>query len=87
MAITVPFDLAYEFEVNALAADVFAVLSDVPASASHFPKLEDLGGNSYRWETDKVGTAQMNIQTAHRGRRKQEAGRAVHRPSDETLWW
>ena len=68
MAITVPFELAYEFEVNALAPDVFAVLSDVPASASHFPKLHklvDLGGNSYRWEMDKVGTAQMNIQTVY----------------------
>lgn len=68
MAITVPFELAYEFEVNALAADVFAVLSDVPTSASHFPKLHklvDLGGNTYRWEMDKVGTAQMNIQTVY----------------------
>lgn len=33
-AITVPFDLAYEFEVKALAPDVLAVLSDVPTSAS-----------------------------------------------------
>lgn len=68
MAITVPFDLAYEFEVNALASDVFAVLSDVPASASHFPKLNklvDMGGNTYRWEMEKVGTAQMNIQTVY----------------------
>ena len=51
MAFTVPFELAYAFEVKALAADVFAVLSDVPTSASHFPKLHslvDLGGNSYR---------------------------------------
>ena len=68
MAITVPFDLEYEFEVKASAADVFAVLSDVPTSASHFPKvskLVDLGGNSYRWEMDKVGTAQVNIQTIY----------------------
>lgn len=68
MAITVPFDLAYEFEVKALAKDVFAVLSDVPTSASFFPKvskLEDLGGNSYRWEMEKVGTAQVNIQTIY----------------------
>jgi carbon monoxide dehydrogenase subunit G len=68
MAFTVPFELAYAFEVKALAADVFAVLSDVPTSASHFPKLHslvDLGGNSYRWEMDKLGTAQMNIQTVY----------------------
>ena len=57
MAFTVPFELAYAFEVKALAADVFAVLSDVPTSASHFPKLHslvDLGGNRYRWEMDKL---------------------------------
>ncbi len=68
MAFTVPFELAYAFEVKALAADVFAVLSDVPTSASHFPKLHslvDLGGNSYRWKMDKLGTAQMNIQTVY----------------------
>ncbi len=68
MAITVPFDLAYEFEVNAPAAEVFAVLSDVPTSASHFPKvarLVDLGGNTYRWEMEKVGTAKVNIQTIY----------------------
>ena len=35
MAITVPFDLAYEFEVNAPCAEVFSVLADVPTSASH----------------------------------------------------
>ena len=68
MAMTVPFEMAYEFEVNALAADVFDVLSDVPASASFFPKLRklvDLGGNCYRWELDKVGPAQMTMQTVY----------------------
>jgi carbon monoxide dehydrogenase subunit G len=68
MAVTVPFDLAYEFEVKAAAADVFAVLSDVPTSASHFPKvakLVDMGENTYRWEMEKVGTAQVNIQTIY----------------------
>ena len=68
MAITVPFDLGYEFEVKAAAKDVFAVLSDVPTSASHFPKvskLVDLGKGAYRWEMEKVGTAKMNIQTIY----------------------
>jgi carbon monoxide dehydrogenase subunit G len=68
MAVTVPFDLSYEFEVKARAAEVFAVLADVPTSASHFPKLDKLvhlGGNSYRWELQKVGTAQVNIQTIY----------------------
>ncbi len=68
MAITVPFELAYEFAVKANADDVFTVLSDVPTSASHFPKLAklvDLGKGSYRWELERVGTAQIGIQTVY----------------------
>ena len=68
MAITVPFDLAYEFEVNAPYAEVFSVLADVPTSASHFPKLArlvDLGGGSYRWEMDKLGTDSLHLQTIY----------------------
>ncbi len=68
MSVIVPFDLSYEFEVKAPAAEVFALLADVPASASHFPKVDklvDLGGNTYRWELQKVGTAQVHIQTIY----------------------
>lgn len=68
MAITVNIDLGYEFNVKAKAADVFAVLSDVPTSVSHFPKVEkltDLGDGVYQWEMEKVGTAQVNIQTVY----------------------
>ena len=71
MAVTVTIDLGYEFEVKAKAADVFAVLSDVPTSVSHFPKVEkltDLGKGVYRWEMEKVGTAQVNIQTVYASR-------------------
>lgn len=68
MAITVNIDLGYEFEVKAKAADVFALLSDVPTSVSHFPKVEkltDMGDGVYKWEMGKVGTAQVNIQTIY----------------------
>ncbi|MBL8388045.1 MAG: SRPBCC family protein [Hydrogenophaga sp.] len=68
MAITVKIDLGYEFAVKAKAAEVFEVLSDVPTSVSHFPKVDqlvDMGGNTYRWEMEKVGTAQVNIQTVY----------------------
>ena len=68
MSITVPVHLGYEFEVKAKAAEVFAVLADVPRSASHFPKvhqLTDLGGGAYRWEMEKVGTEHINIQTIY----------------------
>jgi carbon monoxide dehydrogenase subunit G len=68
MTVTVDIDLGYEFEVKAPFKDVFEVLSDVPTSASFFPKVDklvDLGGNAYRWEMEKVGTAQVNIQTVY----------------------
>jgi carbon monoxide dehydrogenase subunit G len=68
MAITVDIDLAYEFAVKAPFKEVFDLLSDVPTSVSHFPKVDklvDLGGGVYRWEMAKVGTAQVNIQTVY----------------------
>lgn len=68
MAITVNFDLEYEFEVKAPAKEVFDVLADVPTSASHFPKVDklvDLGDGVYRWEMGKVGTDKINIQTIY----------------------
>ncbi|HZF78868.1 MAG TPA: hypothetical protein VEZ89_03665 [Rubrivivax sp.] len=39
MAITVDIDLGYESEVKAPYKDVFEVLSDVPTSASFFPRF------------------------------------------------
>lgn len=68
MAITVPIELGYEFEVKAKYDDVFGVLSDVPTSVSHFPKVDkltDLGDGVYKWEMQKVGTQQVNIQTVY----------------------
>ena len=68
MTIIVHFELGYEFSVMAPAAEVFEVLSDVPTSASHFPKVDqlvDLGNNTYRWEMAKIGLAQVNLQTVY----------------------
>ena len=68
MAITVKIDLGYEFDVKANAAEVCDVLFDVPTSASHFPKVEnltDLGDGVYQWDMQKVGTTQVNIQTVY----------------------
>jgi carbon monoxide dehydrogenase subunit G len=75
MAITVNIDLGFEFDVKAKAADVFEVLSDVPTSASHFPKvhqLVDLGSNTYRWEMEKVGVGSVNIQTIYASKYKSD---------------
>ena len=68
MSITVTIDLGYEFEVNAATKDVFALLADVPVSASFFPKVEqlvDLGGGAYRWEMEKIGVASISLQTVY----------------------
>ena len=68
MAITVDIDLGYEFTVKASIKDVFDLVSDVPKSASHFPKVDkltDLGQGVYRWAMQKVGTEQVNIQTVY----------------------
>lgn len=68
MAVTVKVELGYEFEVKASAKDVFDVLSDVPTSASFYPKVDklvDLGGGAYRWEMEKIGLAQVNLQTVY----------------------
>jgi carbon monoxide dehydrogenase subunit G len=83
MTVTVDIDLGYEFEVKAAFKDVFELLSDVPASASFFPKVDnlvDLGGNAYRWEMEKVGTAQVNIQTVY-------ASKYVSNKSKGTVVW
>lgn len=68
MSITVKIDLGYEFDVKAKASEVFDVLSDVPTSVSHFPKVDqltDMGDGVYKWEMEKVGTSQVNIQTVY----------------------
>jgi carbon monoxide dehydrogenase subunit G len=68
MAITVNINLGYEFDVKAKASEVFEVLSDVPTSASHFPKVDkltDLGDGTYRWEMEKIGIASISLQTVY----------------------
>ncbi|MCX7241786.1 MAG: SRPBCC family protein [Burkholderiales bacterium] len=68
MAITVTVELGYEFDVKASAKEVFDVLADVPLSASHYPKVEqliDLGDGAYRWEMEKIGFGQVHLQTIY----------------------
>lgn len=68
MSFTVNIELGYEFEVHASAKDVFDVLADVPTSASFYPgveKLTALGKGGYRWEMEKIGLAQVNLQTVY----------------------
>ena len=83
MTINVKIDLGYEFDVKASAADVFAVLSDVPTSASFFPKVDklvDLGGGGYRWEMEKISVASINLQTIY-------ASKYVSNKAKGTVMW
>lgn len=71
MTIQVTIDLGYEFEVKANATEVFDLLSDVPRSASHFPKvhrLVEIGPDTYRWEMEKIGLGQITVQTVYASR-------------------
>lgn len=68
MAIKVTIDLSYELSVKANFQTVFDTLSDVPTSASFFPKVDklvDLGDGAYRWEMAKIGLPQINLQTIY----------------------
>jgi len=68
MAFKVTIDIDRTITVSADPATVFALLSDVPASAKHFPKVDDLvdlGDGTYRWEMEKVGLGDHAIQTIY----------------------
>jgi carbon monoxide dehydrogenase subunit G len=80
MAVTVSIDLGYEFEVKAKYDDVFALLSDVPASVAHFPKVEnltDMGDGVYKWEMEKVGTKEVGIQTIYASKYKSDKAKGT----------
>jgi len=71
VSLRIDIDLGYEFTVKAGVKAVFDLLSDVPASASHFPmvdRLVDLGDGVYRWEMQKLGTPQVHIQAVYASR-------------------
>lgn len=47
---------------------MFDLLADVPRSAGYFPKMErltDLGGNTFRWEMEKIGLDKHSLQTVY----------------------
>ena len=80
MSVNVPIVLGYEFEVRSGFDAVFALLSDVPRSVAHFPKVEkltDLGDGVYQWEMQKVGTSQVNIQTIYASKYASDAAKGT----------
>jgi carbon monoxide dehydrogenase subunit G len=68
MTVKVTIDLKREFIVNADINTVFSLLSDVPASAAHFPKvnaLTPLSETSFRWDMEKIQLGMYTIQTCY----------------------
>jgi len=68
MTFSVSVDMNREFDVQSDYDKIFDVLSDVPVSVSHFPKVEqlvDLGDHIYRWEMVEVGFGRYSIQTVY----------------------
>lgn len=71
MAIRITTEINRTFDVQSDFESVFALLADVPASASFFPKLdklEALGDGAYRWEMEKIGIDKYSIQTVYASR-------------------
>ncbi|MEI7695557.1 MAG: SRPBCC family protein [Chlorobium sp.] len=65
MAFSVTIDVQKEFETSSTPEKVFALLANVPLSASQFPKVDqlvDLGGNIFRWEMEKIGIGSYTLQ-------------------------
>jgi len=68
MSLSVLVELGYELEVRARVKDVFALLSDVPQSASHYPQVlevSEIGKNTYLWEMEKIGLGALQFQTVY----------------------
>ena len=65
MSFSVAINILREFETSSSPDKVFKLLADVPRSASHFPKVDqlvDLGDNTYRWEMEKIGIGGYTLQ-------------------------
>ncbi len=84
MAFSVAINLQREFETSCTPEKVFALLADVPLSASHFPKVDqlvDLGGNTFRWEMEKIGLGSYTLQQTI------YACRYTSDPATQTVTW
>jgi carbon monoxide dehydrogenase subunit G len=68
MTVKVNIDLNRKFSVTASIDTVFTLLSDVPASGAHFPKVDaitKLSDSVYRWEMEKVNLGASSVQTSY----------------------
>lgn len=68
MTVKITVDLKRKFIVSADIDTIFSLLSDVPASATHFPKvhaLTALADNTYRWEMEEISSGGYSIQSIY----------------------
>ena len=65
MSFSVTINIKREFETSCTPDKVLELLADVPRSASHFPKVDqlvDLGDKTCRWEMEKIGIGGYTLQ-------------------------
>jgi len=81
MATQIQVSTRREFRVKADPKQAYALLADVPGSASHYPKvkaLRDLGDGAYRWEMQEIGLSGFSHQVVYACRYEEdEAGGTV----------
>lgn len=68
MTVKVTINLEREFIVAVDIDTVFALLSDIPASAKYFPKvhaLKPISDNIFRWEMEKISLGLHSAQTIY----------------------
>lgn len=68
MSLSITVELGYELEVRAKTKDVFALLANVPESASYYPQVQEvseIGKNTYLWEMEKIGLGGLQFQTVY----------------------
>ncbi len=68
MTVKIAIDLNRKFIVNADINTIFSLISDVPASVAHFPKVQaltPLADNAFRWEMEEISSGGHSIQTIY----------------------
>jgi carbon monoxide dehydrogenase subunit G len=83
MAVTITCEMNVALNVKAPYKLVFDTLSDVPGSATHYPKVDKLideGDGVYRWEMEKVGIGSFFLQTVY-------ASKYVSNPATGIISW
>lgn len=68
MTVKITVDLNRKFTADADIDSIFSLLSDIPASAEHFPNvhaLTALADNAFRWEMEEVSSGGYSVQTSY----------------------